>query len=128
MIIIQLLRRHEAERALSCQDEFSCLDSRVGMNYDSNASKINSWHDNLIVCPECFLHGVHLTFHQSPHWAKCPIHYTNLQETCISCGEALEAFEARYTRVGFSCKTDLMGGQILTKHTKYPPPTSLTVL
>lgn len=90
--------------ALSFLDEFPCLDSRVGMNYDHGVGKIKSWHDNLRVCPECFLHGIHLTFHQSPHWTKCPIHYINLQETCISCGDSLEAFEARYKLVGFSCK------------------------
>ncbi len=89
--------------ALSFQDDFPCLDSSAAMNYYNRISKINRWHDKLQICSECFVHGVHLIFHQSPDWEKCPIHHIDLQQSCVTCGAELEAFEACYTQSGFCC-------------------------
>ncbi len=89
--------------SLSFQDDFPCLDSSASINYYFRVSKIKRWHNNLRICSECFVHGVHLIFHQSPDWAKCPLHHIDLQPSCVSCGAELGAFEARYTRCGFCC-------------------------
>jgi len=63
----------------------------------------NLWHDKLRVCPECYSHGVHLIFHQSSHWDRCPIHSTELREACPRCQTPLGPYELRRPNHTLGC-------------------------
>ncbi len=61
------------------------------------------WHDRLRVCSECYSHGVHLIFHQSSHWDRCPIHSTELRDTCLYCQTPLGPYGLRRSNHTLGC-------------------------
>lgn len=80
----------------SFPDYLFCYDKRFQQDASVRGGKLLfselSLSKTLRICPTCYKSGLHLIFHQSTRWNKCPIHNEDLKTTCTKCGTDTNQF------------------------------------